>query len=72
MSLESKIMRSFNICCNSIKDKVFSDIVEAASQGAVSLSREDLAKIKKIVDRSVDYTAMNSSKQMQSVINENS
>lgn len=71
-SLEGDVMRSFVLVCEVIKDKVMSDIQAAAVQRKIlsegSDPSDNLKAIDKIVRSSVEITALNASRQMQSSI----
>lgn len=67
-SLESDVMKGYFLASEVIKDSVVSDIQQAALTGDVPLTKEQFAKVTRIVRAAVERAAINSAKQIQSAI----
>lgn len=66
MSLELKVMQSFNHSVEVIKNSLISEIQSAAVKGEIQLTNENFAYLTRLIGRVVEQAGRNSMRQMQS------
>ena len=70
MSLETKVMRSYMLVCDVIRDAAIQDIYDAAARNEIQITNADFAKLTQIIQASVARSSMNSANQLQSIFKE--
>lgn len=65
-SIELKVMQSYKLCCDMMKNALVGAIQDAARKGEIQITHDTLHHLSDVVQKTIDEAVRNTSRQMQS------